>query len=57
MTAAALKIPSAADAQQAQAAVRALSGVLRRKSARTIKVQSEGTKDEVSVTVWREIEE
>jgi excisionase family DNA binding protein len=54
MTAAALKIPTAADAQQAQAAVRALSGVLRRKSARTIKVQPEGTKDEVSVTVPRE---
>jgi hypothetical protein len=42
MTTTALKIPSPKDAEQAQAAVRALSGLLRRKSPRTIRVQPEG---------------
>lgn len=55
MTAAsALKIPTTKDSEQAQAAVRALSGFLRRKSVRTIRVQPEGTKEEVSVSVPRE---
>ena len=54
MTVAALKIPSAKDSEQAQAAVRALSGFLRRKSPRTNRVQQEGTKEEVSVSVPRE---
>lgn len=54
MTASALKIPTTKDSEQAQAAVRALSGFLRRKSVRTIRVQQEGTKEEVSVSVPRE---
>src|SRR6188768_3974862 len=51
MTATALKIPSAKDSEQAQAAVRALSGLLRRKSPRTIRVQPEGAKEQNTVTV------
>ena len=51
MTATALKIPSRKDAEQAQAAVRALSGLLRRKSPRTIRVQPEGAKEQITVTV------
>lgn len=54
MNANALKIPTAKDSEQAQAAVRALSGFLRRKSVRTIRVQQEGMKEEVSVVVPRE---
>ncbi|HEX4339291.1 MAG TPA: excisionase family DNA-binding protein [Polyangiaceae bacterium] len=54
MTASALKIPTTKDSEQAQVAVRALSGFLRRKSARTIRVQQEGSKEEVSVSVPRE---
>ena len=54
MTASALKIPTTKDSEQAQVAVRALSGFLRRKSVRTIRVQQEGSKDEVSVSVPRE---
>lgn len=48
---AALKLPSPKDAEQAQAAVRALSGLLRRKSPRTLRVQPEGGKEQVTVTV------
>ena len=51
MSATALKIPSRKDAEQAQAAVRALSGLLRRKSPRTIRVQPEGAKEQITVTV------
>lgn len=54
MTAAALKIPSTEEAEQARAAVRALSKVLRRKSARTIRVKPEGGKEDVTVTIPRE---
>ena len=54
MTASALKIPTRKDSEQAQVAVRALSGFLRRKSVRTIRVQQEGSKEEVSVSVPRE---
>ncbi|HVW25501.1 MAG TPA: excisionase family DNA-binding protein [Polyangiaceae bacterium] len=54
MTASALKIPTTKDSEQAQVAVRALSGFLRRKSIRTIRVQQEGSKEEVSVSVPRE---
>lgn len=51
MTATALKIPSTEDAEQAQAAVRALSGLLKKKAPRTIRVQPEGAKEQVTVTV------
>lgn len=54
MNTTALKIPSTKDSEQAQVAVRALSGVLRRKSSRTIRVRPEGAKEEVSVSVPRE---
>ncbi|MBE7482177.1 MAG: helix-turn-helix domain-containing protein [Polyangiaceae bacterium] len=54
MNATALKIPTTKDSEQAQVAVRALSGVLRRKSSRTIRVRPEGAKEEVSVSVPRE---
>lgn len=54
MTVSVLKIPTTKDSEQAQAAVRALSGFLRRKSVRTIRMQPEGTKEEVSVSVPRE---
>lgn len=54
MTAAALRIPSTEEAEQAQAAVRALSKVLRRKSTRTIRVKPEGGTEDVSVTIPRE---
>jgi excisionase family DNA binding protein len=50
MTATALKIPSLKDAEQAQVAVRALAGLLRRKSPR-IRVQPEGAKEQITVTV------
>lgn len=53
MTAAALKLPTAKDSEQAQEAIRVLSKILRRKSSRAIRVQPEGEK-EVSVTVPRE---
>ena len=51
MTTTALKIPSPKDAEQAQAAVRALSGLLQRKSPRTIRVQPGGAKQQITVTV------
>jgi excisionase family DNA binding protein len=51
MTATALRVPSTEDAKQAQAAVRALSGLLKKKAPRTIRVQPEGTKEQISVTV------
>jgi excisionase family DNA binding protein len=51
MIAAAMKVPTTKDAEQAQAAVRALSGLLRRKSPRTIRVQPEGAKEQITVTV------
>src|SRR5688572_14509629 len=51
MTAAAVKIPSTKDAEQAQTAVRALSGLLKKKASRTIRVQPEGAKEQVTVTV------
>jgi excisionase family DNA binding protein len=54
MTAAALKLPTPKDSEQAQEAIRALSKILRRKSSRAIRVQPEGGKEEVSVTVPRE---
>lgn len=54
MNATALKVPTTKDSEQAQVAVRALSGVLRRKSSRTIRVRPEGAKEEVSVSVPRE---
>lgn len=47
----ALKIPTPKDAEQAQAAVRALAGLPRRRSARTIRVQPEGAREQVTVTV------
>lgn len=47
---AAVKVPSAKEAEQAQAAVRALSGLLKKKAPRTLRVQPEGAK-EVTVTV------
>jgi excisionase family DNA binding protein len=51
MTPAAMKVPSTKDAEQAQVAVRALSGLLRKKSPRTIRVQPEGAKEQITVTV------
>lgn len=48
---AAMKVPSTRDAEQAQVAVRALSGLLRKKAPRTIRVQPEGTKEQITVTV------
>lgn len=54
MTAAALKLPTPKDSEQAQEAIRALSKILQRKSSRAIRVQPEGGKEEVSVTVPRE---
>src|SRR5688572_24206916 len=47
---AAVKVPSPKEAEQAQAAVRALSGLLKKKAPRTLRVQPEGAK-EVTVTV------
>ena len=54
MTASALKLPTAQIAEQARAALRALSALSRKKSARTIRVQPEGMSEGVSVTVPRE---
>ncbi len=54
MTAAALKIPSREESEQAQGAVRALSSILRKKSTRSIRVKPEGAKEDVSVTVPRQ---
>lgn len=50
-TVAAVRLPSPKDAEQAQAAVRALSGLPRRKSPRTIRVQPEGAPEQITVTV------
>lgn len=49
MIATALKIPSTKDAEEAQVAVRALSGLLKKKTPRTIRVQQEGAKEQVMV--------
>lgn len=54
MTAAAAKLPSREDSAQAKEAIRALSKISRRKSSRAIRVQPEGGKEEVSVSVPRE---
>jgi excisionase family DNA binding protein len=50
----ALKLPTQQIAQEAQAALRALSALPRRKAVRTIRVHPEGMADGVSVTVPRE---
>ena len=54
MSTVALRVPSPKEAEQAQAAVRALSGLLKKKSPRTLRVQPEGAKEHVTVTVPRE---
>jgi excisionase family DNA binding protein len=51
MAAPALKIPSPKDAEQAQLAIRALGHLSRRRSTRTIRVQQEGAREPVTVTV------
>jgi excisionase family DNA binding protein len=51
MNTAAVRVPSPKEAEQAQAAVRALSGLPRKKSPRTLRVQPEGAKEQVTVTV------
>lgn len=51
VTSTVVKIPSTKDAEQARAALRALSGLLRKKAPRTIHVQPEGTKDRITATV------
>jgi excisionase family DNA binding protein len=51
MNAPAVKVPSPKEAEQAQAAVRALSRLPRKKSPRTLRVQPEGAKEQVTVTV------
>lgn len=50
----ALKIPSEATAHQAEAALRLLEPVARKKSARAIEVRQQGDEGEVSVTVPKE---
>ncbi len=47
----AFKIPTSQESEQARAAVRALAGLPRRRSPRTIRVQPEGTAEQVIVTV------
>lgn len=54
MTGSALKLPTQQTAQEAQAALRTLSALPRKKPVRTIRVQPEGMADGVSVTVPRE---
>ena len=54
MAGSALKLPTPQTAEQAQAALRALSTLPRKKPARTIRVQLEGMSEGVSVTVPRE---
>lgn len=49
-----ITLPSPEDAEQAQVAVRALSAVLKKKAARTLRVQPEGVKKPVTVTVPKE---
>jgi excisionase family DNA binding protein len=51
MVAPAFKIPTPKDAEQAQQAIRALAHLPRRRSTRTIRVQPEGTREPVTVTV------
>jgi excisionase family DNA binding protein len=51
MVSLALKIPTPKDAEQAQAAIRELARLPRRRSARTIRVQPEGAREYVTVTV------
>lgn len=47
-------LPTRKDSEQAQEAIHALSKISRRKSSRTIRVQPEGGKEELSVSVPRE---
>jgi excisionase family DNA binding protein len=47
----AAKIPTSKESQQAQAAVRALAGLPRRRSSRTIRVEPDGAREPVTVTV------
>jgi excisionase family DNA binding protein len=54
MATTALKLPTQQASEQAQAALRSLSSVTRRKSAREIRLQADGTDKTVSVTVPRE---
>ena len=49
-----ITLPSPEDAEQAQIAVRALSAVLKKKAVRTRRVQPEGVKKPVTVTVPKE---
>lgn len=49
-----ITLPSPKDAEQAQIAVRALSAVLKKKAVRTLRVQPEGVKKPVTVTVPKE---
>lgn len=49
-----ITLPSAQDAEQAQIAIRALSAVLKKKAVRTLRVQPEGVKKPVTVTVPKE---
>ncbi len=51
MALSAFKIPTSKESEQAQAAVRALAGLPRRRSPRTMRVQPEGTREQVTVTV------
>lgn len=51
MATSALKIPSSKESEQAQAAVRALAGLGRRRSPRTIRVEPEGAREPITVTV------
>jgi excisionase family DNA binding protein len=51
MSAAAARVPSPKAAEQAQAAVRALSRLLKKKAPRTLRIQPEGGKEHVTVTV------
>lgn len=54
MDSSALQIPSAKDAEQAEAALKALRPLARKKSARTIQVRPEGGGPEAVVTVPKE---
>lgn len=54
MAGSALKLPTPRTAEQAQAALRALSSLPRKRSVRTIRVQPEGMAEGVIVTVPRE---
>lgn len=51
MSSLSLRVPSLTDTRQAQAAVQALSGLLEKKTPRTIRVQPDGGPDHVTVTV------